>query len=182
MDITQAATQLHNCFPYNPAPIINMAPLGWNWRWDWELVHTFVYEYSIPNLDRQIWDAGSGIGFETQYLIHKSPDTEGLTADIPDAGLTIDRERCHRAAVSFPTFQKGGLLELGKDSCNFIKCVGFLHHLSKVDGLKALKEQLTDDGIIFLFLYSSLERREISPVQEALRLLSCNCPPAPSPD
>ena len=152
MDITQAATQLHNCFPYTPGPIINMEPLGWNWRWDWELVHTFVYEYYPPNLSIQIWDGGSVIGFGTQCLVHKNPNAEGLTADIPDAGLTIDREKCHRAAVPFPAFEKGSLLELGKDSCNFIKCVGFLHHLSKVDGLKALKEQLADDGIIFLFL------------------------------
>lgn len=173
MDITQAVTQLYNRFPYPPEPIINMAPLGWNWRWDWELVHTFIYGYRPKNLAIQILDAGCGTGFGTQYLTYQNPSAEVLAVDLSDSALTIGRERCHRAGVPLPTFKQGSLLDLGKDSRDFINCVGVLHHLPKpVEGLKVLKEQLADDGIIFLFLYSALGRREISLVQEALRLLS----------
>jgi SAM-dependent methyltransferase len=151
MNITQAVTQLYDRFPYTPEPIINMAPMGWNWRWDWRLVHSFVYGYHPKNLAIQILDAGCGTGFETQYLTYQNPSAEVLAADLIDTVLTIVRERCHCAEVPFPLFKQGSLLELGKDSWDFINSVAVRHYLPKtVEGLTALKEQWVDGRIIFL--------------------------------
>ncbi len=151
MDITQAVTQPHNLFPYSSEPIINMALGGWNWCWDQELAHIFVHAYRPKNLDGQIFDAGCGTGFETLYLTHQNPSAEVLAVDLSDTNLTIGMGQCHRAEVPSSTFKKVSLLDLGKDSWDFITYVGVLHHLPKsIEGLKALEEQLADEGIIFI--------------------------------
>lgn len=55
---------------------------------------------------------------------------------------------------------------------DFINCVGVLHHLPDPNrGLRALAEQLKDGGLMHIFVYSALGRREIMLMQEALALL-----------
>jgi SAM-dependent methyltransferase len=55
---------------------------------------------------------------------------------------------------------------------DFINCVGVLHHLpDPARGLRALCERLKPGGIMHIFVYSALGRREIMLMQEALALL-----------
>lgn len=50
--------------------------------------------------------------------------------------------------------------------------MGVLHHLpDPVKGLRALAERLNEGGIMHIFVYSALGRREIMLMQEALALL-----------
>jgi SAM-dependent methyltransferase len=58
------------------------------------------------------------------------------------------------------------------DSFDYINCVGVLHHLpDPVAGIQALARQLKPGGLMHVFVYAELGRREIYLAQQALGLL-----------
>ncbi len=172
MDITAQVQAFYNRYPYPPEPLLDMPPLGWNWRWNWQVAYSRYYGCLPEREAIQILDAGCGTGFGSQYLGHQNPQAQILAVDLSDAALAVGRERCRRAGVSNVTFEQGSLLDLATGSYDLINCVGVLHHLpDPLAGLQVLAQRLAPGGLMHLFVYSELGRREIALMQEALRLL-----------
>jgi len=171
VDVSQQVRAFYNTYPYPPEPLLDMPPLGWNWRWSWATVHQRYYGY-LPATDKiQILDAGCGTGFGSQYLGYQNPHSQVWAVDLSDVALGVAEERCRRAEVTNVMFNQGSLLET-TGSYQFINCVGVLHHLpDPLAGLKALKASLAPGGLMHIFVYSALGRREVALVQEALRML-----------
>ncbi|WP_218081841.1 class I SAM-dependent methyltransferase [Anthocerotibacter panamensis] len=173
MDITAQVQAFYNRYPYPPEPLLDIPPLGWNWRWSWPIVHSLYYGYLPEHEDLTILDAGCGTGFGSQYLGYQNPQATVTAIDLSEVALEVGRERCRRAGVPKVQFQQGSLLDLKCGSYDFINCVGVLHHLpDPVAGLKILGERLAPGGLMHLFVYSELGRREIALMQEALRLFA----------
>ena len=121
----------------------------------------------------------SGTGVTAQYLSHLNPNAKHFDAlDLSSEALKIAKERAERAdLVGNPNnanFHHMSLYDVAdlKRKYDFVNCVGVLHHLPDPNrGLRALAEQLKDDGLMHIFVYSALVRREIMLMQEALALL-----------
>ena len=114
-----------------------------------------------------------------QYLSHLNPSATHFDAlDLSSEALKVAKERAERADLvgnpnnaNFHHMSLYDVADLNR-KYDFINCVGVLHHLPDPNrGLRALAEQLKDGGLMHIFVYSALGRREIMLMQEALALL-----------
>lgn len=173
----------YNTYPFPPEPLLDEPPPGYNWRWYWPAVHNFCTGYAPKTQAVRILDAGCGTGVSTEYLAHLNPNANVVALDLSPEALAIAQERCRRskppqAPQGEPTdrlqFHHLSLYDVAQLPGEFqmINCVGVLHHLADpVKGLNALAEKLAPGGLIHIFVYSELGRREISLMQEAIQLL-----------
>ena len=148
-------------------------------RWSWTHAHSFCTGDAPSRHDIEILDAGCGTGVTAQYLSHLNPQAKHFDAlDLSGEALKVARERAERAGLVgkpnnavFHHMSLYDVASLGRHY-DFINCVGVLHHLpDPARGLRALCERLKPGGIMHIFVYSALGRREIMLAQEALALL-----------
>lgn len=172
--ISAAVRQLYNTYPFPPEPLLDVPPPGYNWRWHWQAAYNFCTGRKPLRDDVQILDAGCGTGVGTEYLVHLNPQAQVTGIDLSEEAITVARERCRRSGAERVTLQNLSLYDVDQLDSRFdyINCVGVLHHLpDPVAGIQALARQLKPGGLMHVFVYAELGRREIYLAQQALALL-----------
>ena len=176
---TTAVQGLYDTYPFPPEPILDEPPPGYNWRWNWTAAHQFCTGRTPDRQTIRILDAGCGTGVGTEYLMHLNPEAQIVAIDLSTEALAIARERQHRSGkpgdrdrVEFRHMSLYDVTEI-PGQFDLINCVGVLHHLpDPVRGIQALAEKLAPGGLMHIFVYGELGRREIQLMQEAIALLS----------
>lgn len=177
--MSEKVAKLYNTYPFPPDPLLSEPPPGYNWRWNWVAAYNFCTGRKPPRQDIRILDAGCGTGSSTEYLIHLNPAAEVLGIDLSEQALAVARERIQKSGIAAKygeqiRFQRLKLEDARSIEGEFelINCVGVLHHLpNPVAGIQALSEKLAPGGIMHIFVYSELGRREIQLMQQAIALL-----------
>ena len=178
-DISTAVGRLYDTFPFPPDPLSDEPPPGYNWRWCWPIAYQFCtgQKPSVQNI--RILDAGCGTGSSTDYLIYLNPEASVVAIDLSSRALEIAQQRCLRSGVIQPTspraqFHNISLYDVHKleGEFNLINCVGVLHHLPDPKrGIQSLALKLAPGGIMHIFVYAELGRREIQLMQNAIAIL-----------
>lgn len=177
--ISQAVAKLYNTFPFPPDPLSDDAPPGYNWRWNWQTAYNFCTGRKPTREAIRILDAGCGTGSGTDYLIHLNPQAEVVAIDLSQKALEVAQERCRRSGVLEGREKSVQFLQMPLEEAvelpgqfDLINCVGVLHHLpNPVKGLQAIASKLAPGGLLHIFVYAELGRREIRLMQEAIALL-----------
>ncbi|USR92761.1 class I SAM-dependent methyltransferase [Phormidium yuhuli AB48] len=172
--ISAAVRQLYNTYPFPPEPLLDEPPPGYNWRWHWQAAYNFCTGRKPPRDDVQILDAGCGTGVGTEYLVHLNPQAQVTGIDLSDEAIAVARERCRRSGAQRVTLHNLSLYDVEQLDTHFdyINCVGVLHHLpDPIAGIQALASRLKPGGLMHVFVYAELGRREIYLAQQALALL-----------
>lgn len=178
-EVTGKVQGLYDAYPYPPEAVFDGATVGYNHRWAYTHAHSNIFGSAPESNAIKILDAGCGTGVTAQYLSHLNPRAVHFDAlDLSAEALKIAKERAERAELvgnpnnaKFHHMSLYDVADLG-ETYDFINCVGVLHHLpDPVKGLRALAERLNEGGIMHIFVYSALGRREIMLMQEALALL-----------
>jgi SAM-dependent methyltransferase len=172
--ISAAVAELYNTYPFPPEPILDEPPPGYNWRWNWLAAYNFCTGQKPQCQDIRILDAGCGTGVGTEYLVHLNPHAQVTGIDLSSGALDVARERCKRSGADRVEFHHLSLYDVDQLPGRFdmINCVGVLHHLpDPIRGIQALATKLAPGGILHIFVYAELGRREIQLMQEAIALL-----------
>jgi SAM-dependent methyltransferase len=177
-----AVAQLYNTFPFPPDPLSDDVPPGYNWRWNWVTAYNFCTGRKPQRQDIRILDAGCGTGSGTDYLIHLNPEAEVVAIDLSEKALEVAQERCRRSGVIEKHAKPVQFLQMSLEEAaqlpgefDLINCVGVLHHLpDPVKGMRAIASKLAPGGLLHIFVYAELGRREIRLMQEAISLLQGN--------
>jgi SAM-dependent methyltransferase len=175
--ISAAVADLYNTYPFPPEPILDEPPPGYNWRWNWSAAYNFCTGQKPQRQDIRILDAGCGTGVGTEYLVHLNPHAQVTGIDLSSGALDVARERCKRSGADRVEFHHLSLYDVEQIPGRFdmINCVGVLHHLpDPIRGIQALATKLAPGGILHIFVYAELGRREIQLMQEAIALLQSN--------
>jgi SAM-dependent methyltransferase len=180
---TPVVSAFYDRFPYPGDPLQDGSPPGYNWRWCVDSAVAAVRGCLPPRpvggegRPWRILDAGCGTGVSSDYLCHLNPGASLLAVDISSGALAVARERLRRsgaaARVRELRVEQRSLLDLaGEGHFDYINSVGVLHHLDRpLEGLRALAERLSPDGMLHLFLYADAGRWEIHRSQRALALM-----------
>jgi SAM-dependent methyltransferase len=172
--VSSAVAALYNTYPFPPEPLIDEAPIGYNWRWDWHAAYNFCAGRQPDRQKIRILDAGCGTGCGTEYLVHLNPEAEVIGIDLSTGALAVAQERCQRSVGGRVQFQNLSLFDVDQLPGQFdlINCVGVLHHTpDPIRGIRALADKLAPGGILHIFVYGELGRWEIKLMQEAIGLL-----------
>lgn len=172
--ISAAVRQLYNTYPFPPEPLLDEPPPGYNWRWHWQAAYNFCTGRKPQRDDVQILDAGCGTGVGTEYLVHLNPQAQVTGIDLSDEAINVARERCRRSRAQRVRLQNLSIYDVDQLDSHFdyINCVGVLHHLpDPIAGIQALANCLKPGGLMHVFVYAELGRREIYLAQQALALL-----------
>ncbi len=172
--VSSAVAELYNTYPFPPEPLLDEAPIGYNWRWDWNTAYNFCAGRMPDRQKIRILDAGCGTGCGTEYLVHLNPEAEVIGIDLSAGALEVAQERCQRSVGGRVQFQHLSLFDVDQVPGQFdlINCVGVLHHTpDPIRGIKALADKLAPGGIMHIFVYGELGRWEVKLMQEAIGLL-----------
>lgn len=172
--VSTAVAELYNTYPFPPEPLIDAAPIGYNWRWDWNAAYSFCAGQMPAKQNIRILDAGCGTGCGTEYLVHLNPQAEVIGIDLSAGALKVAQERCELSVGGRVTFRHLSLFEVEQVPGQFdlINCVGVLHHTpDPMRGIQALADRLAPGGIMHIFVYGELGRWEVKLMQEAIGLL-----------
>ena len=178
-EVSKKVKGLYDAYPYPPEAVFDGVTVGYNHRWSWTHAHSSIYGEAPKSNAIEMLDAGCGTGVTAQYLSHLNPSATHFDAvDLSSGALKVAKERAERADLvgkpnnaKFHHMSLYDVAQLGH-TYDFINCVGVLHHLPDPNrGLRALAERLNDGGLMHIFVYSALGRREIMLMQEALALL-----------
>jgi len=178
-EVTGKVQGLYDAYPYPPEKVFDGPTVGYNRRWSWTHANAVIRGEAPASNAIEILDAGCGTGVTAQYLSHLNPMATHFNAlDLSEEALKVAKERAEKAdlvgAPNNAVFHHMSLYDVAvlDRKYDFINCVGVLHHLpDPVQGLRALAEQLKPGGLMHIFVYSALGRREIMLMQEALALL-----------
>lgn len=133
--------------------------------------------------------AGGGTGDGTIMLAQQCRDA-GLPAeitylDLSAAACAIAQERARRRGLSSIRFLTGSLLDLGTSGLDaggvfdYVDCCGVLHHLEDpAEGLRSLLRVLAPGGAVGIMVYAPYGRTGVYELQDALRQLGPDLPPA----
>ncbi|KAB8332713.1 class I SAM-dependent methyltransferase [Scytonema tolypothrichoides VB-61278] len=172
--ISAAVAKLYNTYPFPPEPLLDEPPPGYNWRWNWLAAYNFCTGQKPQKQDIRILDAGCGTGVGTEYLVHLNPTASVVGIDLSAGALEVAQERCKRSGANRVEFHHLSLYDVEQLSgeFDFINCVGVLHHLpDPIRGIQALAKKLAPGGLMHIFVYGELGRREIQLMQRAIALL-----------
>jgi SAM-dependent methyltransferase len=172
--VSAAVAKLYDTYPFPPEPLLDEAPPGYNWRWHWPTAYSFCTGRLPASNQARILDAGCGSGVSTEYLVHLNPEAQVVGLDISAGTLAVAQERCRRSGADRVTFHHMSLYDVDKLDGEFdlINTVGVLHHLpDPVRGIQALAAKLAPGGLLHIFVYAALGRREVLLMQEAIAML-----------
>lgn len=151
--------------------------------------HAFAGTRDLGEL--RVLIAGGGTGDATVYLaeqltaLHPQSRPCIVHLDLSESSLAIAKARVKARGLECVTFVQGSLLEAnaliaplkdaqGKpiEEFDYINCSGVLHHLSSPDdGLKALTQVLSPQGVMGIMLYGQYGRTGVYQMQSLLRSL-----------
>lgn len=128
--------------------------------------------------------AGGGTGDATVMLAQQARDAglpaEILHLDLSDASRAVARARVEARGLAGVRFERGSLLELGGlGPFDYVDCCGVLHHLEDpAAGLRSLAGALAPGGAMGVMVYGAFGRTGLYPLQDALRQVGADLPPA----
>jgi len=180
-EVTSKVEKLYDAYPFPPDPLIDEAPIGYNWRWHFPSAYAFCTG-RIPSNETieslRILDAGCGTGCGTEYLVHLNPTAHVTALDLSASAIEVAKERiersCGKEALKRVQFEHRSLFDVDKLEGEFdlINCVGVIHHTpDPLRAFRALASKLKPGGIVHIFVYALYGRWEIMLMQNALRLL-----------
>ena len=162
-------------------PLIDGAPVGYNWRWHYPSAYAFCTGRAPTPLPSplRILDAGCGTGCGTEYLVHLNSTAAVTGIDLSAGALAVAKDRLTRSVgregLARTTFEHRSIFDvedLPGTGFDHINCVGVVHHTpDPLRAVRALASKLNDGGILHLFVYASHGRWEISLMQQAISLL-----------
>ncbi|MGC9505456.1 class I SAM-dependent methyltransferase [Baaleninema sp.] len=173
-EISAAVGRLYDTYPFPPEPLLDEPPPGYNWRWNWVAAYNFCTGRKPESEAVRILDAGCGTGVGTEYLVHLNPEARVTGIDLSEGALAVARERCQKSGADRVEFHHLSLYEVDglEGEFDLINCVGVLHHLpDPIAGIRALASKLAPGGLMHVFVYAELGRREIYLMQQALARL-----------
>merc|ERR1711892_547528 len=144
-----------------------------------DMISHFLFKGIAPfHSGFRVLVVGGGTGHSILYLAEQLRDTDAkiVYLDFSSAAMKIAQKRAeirglnniqcyHKSMEDIPN------MELGK--FDFIECWGVLTHLLEpLEGLKILKNSLTETGGMSLMLYSKYARTGVYQMQELMRLVN----------
>ena len=130
--------------------------------------------------------AGGGTGDATimlaQQLATAGCPGEVVYIDLSESSRKIAEARAKARGLSNIRFLRMSLLDLANGDLgtfDYIDCCGVLHHLDDPrDGMEALGSVMADDGGMGMMVYGEFGRTGVYPMQEMMRSIAPDQPPA----
>lgn len=122
--------------------------------------------------------AGGGTGDSTVFLAEQLKDTDAeiVYLDFSKNSMAIAQARAKNRGLTNIKWINDSILNLPKlklGKFDYINCIGVLHHLESPDeGLKALKEVLSDRGGMNIMVYAQYGRTGVYQIQEMMRIVN----------
>ena len=133
---------------------------------------------------RRVLDAGCGTGNTAIALACRFKDADFLGIDISAPSLSIARQAAEQAELHNVRFRHWNLLEreLHEGLFDVVLCLGVLHHTANMPVVLAnLREAMTDEGVLYLWVYGQHGRYRHSLNRRLLDMLVSAGPPAEDP-
>ncbi|GGX30995.1 class I SAM-dependent methyltransferase [Streptomyces noursei] len=165
--MTSDVAQLYETFPFpspaEDAPVMEMVA---------EQLPFVLRDTELAGWE--ILDAGCGTGSILMALALRYPKARFTGVDACRRSLEIARRSAERYGVTNVEFVHGSMPELDlQRRFDLAVCCGVLHHLpSPRAGLRWLTEHLTDDGLVYLWLYDAVGEHGRMLDRELVRLLT----------
>lgn len=150
-DLTKQVSEMYAKFPY-PSP----EGRGRKLKELRNLLTIFSMENSYELKGKSVLDAGTGTGHRLIEAAAAFKQTRFLAVDLSETPLRIAREVAAHEGVKNVEFQSFNLMEDDKalGSFDMILSMGVIHHLADpARGLRNLVRNLSDEGILFLYIY-----------------------------
>ena len=152
-EITRRVSEMYDRFPY-PSPEMGTKKL----KELSNLLGIFSRETGFDFRGKRVLDAGTGTGHRLLEAALVMKETSFLAVDVSDRPLAIARATADAEGIGNVEFRQFDLMAESSDLGRFdvVLCMGVLHHLADPQrGLSNLVRHLSDDGIIFLYVYGS---------------------------
>jgi 2-polyprenyl-3-methyl-5-hydroxy-6-metoxy-1,4-benzoquinol methylase len=143
-------------------------------------IHNFVTSYYLRNqkvIDTKgkvILDAGCGSGFKSLMLAEANPGAKIVGVDLSEESVKIAEKRLQYHGFDNVEFHTLLLEDLPKLSIKFdyINCDDVLYLIpDALEGLKAMKSVLKQDGVIRVNFHSALQRASYFQAQELFKFI-----------
>jgi SAM-dependent methyltransferase len=123
---------------------------------------------------RHVLDAGCGTGHRLVALARRYPRARFLGLDPSASSLAVARGLAARHGAGNVEFVRGGIPETPLPMrFDLVVCSGVVHHMSDpAGGMAWLAGQLTDDGLLYVWLYHALGEHDRMLDRELVRLLA----------
>ncbi|MDX2031255.1 MAG: methyltransferase domain-containing protein [Blastocatellia bacterium] len=152
-EITRRVSEMYDRFPY-PSPEMGTKKL----KELSNLLTIFSRETGFDFRGKRVLDAGTGTGHRLLEAARVMKETSFLAVDVSDRPLAIARATAEAEGIGNVEFRPFDLMAETADLGRFdvVLCMGVLHHLADPQrGLRNLVRHLSDEGILFLYVYGS---------------------------
>lgn len=140
------------------------APKGFRQALSERLPH--VRPEQLPRTETpRVLIAGCGTGLETIQVVNTFNTASVLAVDLSRASLSYGMRKHKERGIANIAYRQADILQLGEleDRFDLVHSFGVIHHMKEPEkGLAVLAGLIEPGGLLFLGLYSSLARREIS--------------------
>ncbi|WP_342278683.1 class I SAM-dependent methyltransferase [Candidatus Tisiphia endosymbiont of Myopa tessellatipennis] len=122
--------------------------------------------------------AGGGTGDSAIYMAEqlKDKNAEVVYLDFSKPSMEIAQKRAEKRGLTNIKWVYDSILNIPKlnlGKFDYINCIGVLHHLkSPPDGLKILKDSLSDQGAINIMVYAKYGRTGLYQVQDIMKMVN----------
>jgi SAM-dependent methyltransferase len=156
--VTRSVNEMYTRFPY-PSPTAGRR----KYNELSNLLALFCRECDVDLAEKRVLDAGTGTGHRLVEAALIFKNTSFTAVDLSEASLAVARATAMEAGIDNIEFRRHNLLDddgrLGE--FDVVTSMGVLHCLAEPQrGLRNLVKNLTDPGILFLYLYGKLGSRE----------------------
>jgi SAM-dependent methyltransferase len=170
--VTQVVRELYTSYPY-PDPCLSTTSTTTASSL-LELVKSLYWPFRKSMKGLRVLDAGCGTGIGALSLAARHPGVEVLGLDLSSASLELARRAARQRNLKNVSFVQGSLLDAADHgSFSYIITSGVVHHMADpIAGLRALREALTPDGVLYGMVYAQYGRTGVYLLQEAFRRLA----------
>ncbi|MFH9364714.1 aspartyl/asparaginyl beta-hydroxylase domain-containing protein [Streptomyces anulatus] len=168
--MTTTGSHLYESYPY-PAPRAGADPIN-------DVAHALSLALVDGDLDGwRVLDAGCGTGHRLVALALQYPGALFTGIDLSEASLAVARELAARSGADNVTFVAGDVgSPPGEEEFDLIVCSGVLHHLpDPAATLRSLTGRLTENGLLYLWLYHALGEHDRMADRELVALFAQGC-------
>lgn len=153
-EITNRVTEMYKQFPY-PSPSSDDRKTNELLN----LLRIFTLESKFGLDGKKFLDAGTGTGHRLVPVATHYKNSKFTAIDNSNESIKIAKELAKKSGANNINFEIVDLMKKlpFKDNFDIILCMGVLHHLSVPSkGLENLCSVLSENGILFLYLYGRL--------------------------